>query len=160
MGLYDAARLTAVSCPVLQTVAGDLYLQSNPVLARVELPRLVAVGGFVRLQSNPLLATTGVSVSPGFAKHGFAYTTRTTNYFYAFSSGFACTTDNGLKAVLAACKAAAGCTPRATQVTVVETLWPHAVAAVGVNGGRVTEVTDGGGCWRRQSLLSVSVEAC
>ena len=47
-----------------------------------------------------------------------------------------------------------------TQVTVVETLWPHAVAAVGVNGGRLTEVTDGGGCWRRQSLLSVSVEAC
>ena len=47
----------------------------------------------------------------------------------------------------------------ATEATELQSDWAHAVAAVCVSGGRVTEVTDRGALWPLPLLSSVSVEA-
>lgn len=110
MELQSNARLVAVLCPRLQTVAGVLALNNNPVLDRIDFSSLVEVKGHFQLQHNKRLTTTGISVSLKFA----SFSSDHSMLFVANGSDFGCTTENGLKAVLTACHNNAQCTPLAT----------------------------------------------
>ena len=87
--------LKTISMPNLVGVGDSAYFYSNLVLSSLRLPSLVAVGSTFSIEGNPSLATNKVQVSKDFESLGSQFVAR------FMMSGFQCTAENGLRAVVA-----------------------------------------------------------
>lgn len=95
LSLHGNEMLKTISMPNLVGVGDSAYFYSNLVLSSLRLPSLVAVGSTFSIEGNPSLATNKVQVSKDFESLGSSFIAR------FMMSGFQCTAENGLRAVVA-----------------------------------------------------------